>query len=77
VLDLNGTVTLDGAPIAGMPERLAALSPHLVIHLATADTHGRAEEIGKQLDVQIFRIEPGCSRQPAWGSPSWGGKGWR
>jgi hypothetical protein len=20
---------------------------------------------------------PGCSRQPAWGSPSWGGKGWR
>jgi soluble P-type ATPase len=39
-LDLNGTLALDGEVLPGVPERLAALSPHLQIHLLTADTRG-------------------------------------
>jgi P-type E1-E2 ATPase len=58
VLDLNGTVAVDGAPIPGVAERLAILSLHLVIHLATADTHGQAEETSLRLGVQLVRIEP-------------------
>jgi P-type E1-E2 ATPase len=58
VLDLNGTVALDGQVMPGVAERLAALSPHLAIHLVTADTHGQAAEIGRQLDNQVVRIEP-------------------
>jgi P-type E1-E2 ATPase len=59
VLDLNGTVALDGAPIPGVAERLAALSPHLVIHLATADTREQAEETSQRLGGLLVRIEPG------------------
>jgi P-type E1-E2 ATPase len=58
VLDLNGTVALDGAPITGMGDRVAALSAHLVVHLATADSHGQAEEISRRLGCQLARIEP-------------------
>jgi P-type E1-E2 ATPase len=57
VLDLNGTVALDGQVMPGVAERLAALSPHLAIHLVTADTHGQAAQIGRQLDSQLVRIE--------------------
>jgi P-type E1-E2 ATPase len=58
ILDLNGTVALDGEPIAGVDERLAALSAHLAVHLATADTHGWAKETAGRLGVQLARIEP-------------------
>jgi P-type E1-E2 ATPase len=58
VLDLNGTVALDGEPITGVGDRVAALSAHLVVHLATADTHGQAEETSRRLGCQLVRIEP-------------------
>jgi P-type E1-E2 ATPase len=57
VLDLNGTVALDGEPIAGVGDRVAALSQHLIVHLATADTHGQAEETSRRLGCQLVRIE--------------------
>ncbi|MBN1135729.1 MAG: HAD family hydrolase [Anaerolineae bacterium] len=57
VLDLNGTVALDGEVLPGVVERLAALSSSLAIHLVTADTHGRAVEIGAQVSVQVLRIQ--------------------
>ena len=49
VLDLNGTIALDGEVLAGVPERLPALSESLNIHLVTADTQGRAAAIAGQL----------------------------
>jgi P-type E1-E2 ATPase len=58
VLDLNGTVALDGEPIAGVNDRVDALSAHLVVHLVTADTHGRAEETSQRLGGLLVRIEP-------------------
>jgi len=42
VLDYNGTIALDGKPIAGVRKRLAALSARLSIHVLTADTFGTA-----------------------------------
>jgi P-type E1-E2 ATPase len=66
VLDPNGTVALDGEPIAGVDDRVAALSAHLAVHLVTADTHGQAEETGQQLGGHLVRIEPryeACQKQ--------------
>ena len=57
VLDVNGTVALDGEVLPGVAERLAALSASLTIHLVTADTQGRAAEISTQLGAQLVRIE--------------------
>jgi len=59
VLDLNGTVALDGEVIPGVAERLAALAACLTVHLVTADTHGRARETGERLMVRLLHIEPG------------------
>lgn len=58
VLDLNGTVTLDGEILSGVAERLAALSAGLTVHLVTADTRGRAAEIGESLGITLLRIRP-------------------
>ncbi len=59
VLDLNGTVALDGQVLPGVAERLAALSAQLTVHLVTADTQGRAGELSAALGVRLARIAPG------------------
>jgi P-type E1-E2 ATPase len=59
VLDLNGTMALDGGVLAGVPERLVALSDRLHIHLVTADTQGRAAVIAGQLGVELILVKPG------------------
>lgn len=59
LLDLNGTVALDGEVIPGVPERLAELSGDLTAYLITADTRGGAEEIGERLAARLYRIESG------------------
>jgi len=58
VLDLNGTVALDGQVLPGVVERLAALSAQLTVHLVTADTQGRAAETGAELGVRLAPIKP-------------------
>lgn len=52
VLDLNGTVALDG-------EVLAALSESLSVHLVTADTKGQAAAVAGQLKVRLVLVTPG------------------
>jgi len=59
VLDLNGTIALDGEVLPGVAERLVALAESLTIHLVTADTHGKAAAIASRLGVQLARIEQG------------------
>jgi P-type E1-E2 ATPase len=59
MLDLNGTIALDGEVIAGVPQRLAALSESLDVHLVTADTQGRAAVIAEQLQVELVHVTPG------------------
>lgn len=59
VLDLNGTIALDGEVLAGVPERLVALSENLTVHLVTADTQGQAAVIAGQLRVKLVLVTPG------------------
>ncbi len=56
VLDVNGTLALDGILIEGVAERLFALKAHLTLHMLTADTHGRQEIIDKTLGFEAQRI---------------------
>ena len=51
VLDVNGTLALDGVLLPGVAERLATLKERLQVHLLTADTHSRQEEIDRQLGL--------------------------
>jgi P-type E1-E2 ATPase len=59
VLDLNGTLALDGEILPGVAERLAALSSHLQIHLLTADTRGRGAATAAALGINLYRLTPG------------------
>jgi P-type E1-E2 ATPase len=59
VLDLNGTLALDGEILPGVAERLADLSPHLQIHLLTADTRGRGATTADALGISLHRLTPG------------------
>jgi P-type E1-E2 ATPase len=59
VLDLNGTLALDGELLPGVAERLVSLSSSLAVHLLTADTAGNAAEIGTRLGIPLARIAPG------------------
>jgi P-type E1-E2 ATPase len=58
VLDLNGTISLDGEVIEGVPEKLDLLRGLVDISIVTADTRGRAQELGESLRVKIHKIAP-------------------
>jgi P-type E1-E2 ATPase len=59
VLDVNGTLAVDGALIDGVAERVAALRDSLDICLLTADTHGLSAEVAQILGVRLERIQAG------------------
>ena len=56
VLDLNGTLAVDGHVVAGVAERLDALRAHLRLHVLTAGTHGCMDECTSVLGVQLLAI---------------------
>jgi P-type E1-E2 ATPase len=58
-LDLNGTLAVDGEVLPGVPERLAALPPHLQIYLLTADTRGRGADTAATLGISLHRLALG------------------
>jgi P-type E1-E2 ATPase len=62
VLDVNGTLAVDGLLIDGVPERLAVLRERLTLHLLTADTHGGQAAIDKELGLTAHRLAPGGER---------------
>jgi soluble P-type ATPase len=53
VLDYNGTLAEDGRMLAGVHERLTALSEHLTLHLITADTFGTARAALTGVDCRM------------------------
>ena len=57
VLDLNGTIALDGKIIGGVKERVIALSKNVNIIVVTADTNKNAKKLLKDLPVSLFTIE--------------------
>ena len=59
VLDLNGTIALDGEIIEGVYSRLQQLGELLNISIITADTHGSAQRLKKSLPIKIYKIDMG------------------
>lgn len=59
VLDVNGTLSRDGALLPGVPRRIAALRGLLEVRLLSADTFGRLDAIGTELGVVASRLRPG------------------
>jgi P-type E1-E2 ATPase len=63
VLDVNGTLALDGQLLPGVAEILVDLKESLNIHLLTADTHGKQADIDQQLNLKAVRIQEGLEAQ--------------
>ncbi len=61
VLDVNGTVSLDGMLLPGVLERAQALQRVLQIHLLSADTYGRLDTVAAELGVSATRVHRGES----------------
>ena len=59
VMDVNGTLAVDGLLIAGVAAKIASLRDQVTVHLLTADTHGKQELIDQQLGLTAIRILPG------------------
>lgn len=59
VLDLNGTLTLDGVLIDGVAERLDSLRDEYEIYLVTADMHGTAARLSDELGIVLKHVEAG------------------
>lgn len=59
VVDLNGTIAVDGKIIQGIKEKVAMLSQNLDIFLVTADTNKNAERLVRDLPVTLYKIEEG------------------
>jgi P-type E1-E2 ATPase len=57
LLDLNGTIALDGRTIDGVKERLEELATLLSVSIITADTHGTAGRLESDLNTTIRKIE--------------------
>lgn len=57
VLDLNGTLSLDGVVLAGVAERLDDLRSKLAIEIVSADTHHVLEKVASDLNVAWTRLD--------------------
>jgi P-type E1-E2 ATPase len=63
VLDVNGTLTVDGALIPGVVVHIAALKSVLHIVLVTADTFGTAGEVAEKLGIEMTVLGPGSGAE--------------
>lgn len=59
VMDVNGTIAVDGQLIDGLARKISALRDRLTVHLLTADTHGKQSVIDQQLGLTAVRISQG------------------
>ncbi len=59
VMDVNGTLAVDGQLLDGVAQRIARLHERLQVLLLTADTHGKQKDIDEILNLQAIRIQPG------------------
>jgi P-type E1-E2 ATPase len=58
VLDVNGTIAIEGQLVEGVVERVNRLRKPLEIHVVTADTRGRQAIIEAELGITATRIAP-------------------
>lgn len=66
VLDVNGTLALDGALLPGVKPRLEALRQQVQVHLLTADTHGKQAAVDAELGLQATIIRHGAAEKGAY-----------
>ena len=59
VLDMKGTIALDGQLIDGVAKRLMTLSAQLEPMILTADTHGTVSSVALALGIKARRLQPG------------------
>lgn len=59
VFDVNGTLAVDGQLIKDVRAVMQTLQKDIQIHLLTADTHGKQDEIDQQLGIKAVRIKEG------------------
>ncbi|KKU52860.1 MAG: hypothetical protein A3H69_02085 [Candidatus Sungbacteria bacterium RIFCSPLOWO2_02_FULL_47_9] len=60
ILDLNGTLTLQGRIIEGVGERLAKIREKgLRIFLLSGDTRGNAKEVADELNIELVKASTG------------------
>ncbi len=63
VMDLNGTITVDGKLVEGVYERLEKIAEILNIHIITADTNQTVDDIQNQLskisDIKFYSLKSG------------------
>ncbi|HHJ06679.1 MAG TPA: HAD family hydrolase [Anaerolineae bacterium] len=59
LLDMNGTIAVDGQVIDGVAKRLKALKTLLKPLILTADTHGTATSVAWVLEVEMRRLQAG------------------
>ena len=58
VLDVNGTIAVEGQLVEGVAGRVAELRRSIEVHMLTADTRGRQQAIDAELGMQAARITP-------------------
>ena len=59
VLDVNGTLAVDGQLIEGVIKRISNLKTKFDIHMLTANTHGAQSRIDHYLNLQAVQIAKG------------------
>ena len=59
VLDYNGTLAIDGGPVAGVKPHLAQIARQMSVHVLTADTFGQAQEAMADVDCTVSILAPG------------------
>jgi len=59
VLDVNGTLAVDGILLDGVAKRIGVLRDRLTVHLLTANTHGEQAVIDHLLNLKAVIIAPG------------------
>ncbi|MFC1662310.1 HAD family hydrolase [Gemmatimonadota bacterium] len=62
VLDFTGTLSLDGELLPGVGDRLRSLVADLRITVLTADTFGTAQEVLRDLPVEVQLIRDGTQK---------------
>lgn len=63
LMDINGTLTVDGRLLPGVAGRLQRLAEVLKPVLVTADTMGTAAEVAQTLGAELVRLEPECGAE--------------
>ncbi len=56
LLDLNGTLAVDGVLLEGVKERVEMLKDKLKIYILTADTYGAGRDIAQEMKVEMLKV---------------------